>query len=299
MKKIINAFKSNKKRDEVIKSYMLLLEQWGVPVEEKTVFGEYGSTYINIAGDKANPPLLLFHGVGDNSALMWIFNAKYLSKYFRVYAIDALGGAGRSVSNINYATGFNTLKWLKSILDELKIDKAYAAGVSYGSLLVQMLLCYDPERIIKGVCMAGGSASAQFSKKSSVLEKMKIFLPEALFPSKSNCIKLVRKLSGINVEAFINNKILFEHWCLLLKYFNNMSMMKHKVEPIKQEDFIINKNNCLYIIGDMDKLAYSDESIRALKEPDLNYIIIKNAGHPVNHEYPDKVNSLIVDFLLS
>jgi hypothetical protein len=49
----------------------------------------------------------------------------------------------------------------------------------------------------------------------------------------------------------------------------------------------------------MDKLAYSDESIRALKEPDLNYIIIKNAGHPVNHEYPDKVNSLIVDFLLS
>ncbi len=102
MKKIINAFKSNKKRDEVIKSYMLLLEQWGVPVEEKTVFGEYGSTYINIAGDKANPPLLLFHGVGDNSALMWIFNAKYLSKYFRVYAIDALGGAGRSVSNINW-----------------------------------------------------------------------------------------------------------------------------------------------------------------------------------------------------
>ena len=183
MKKIINAFKSNKKRDKVIKSYMLLLEQWGVPVEEKTVFGEYGSTYINVAGDKANPPLLLFHGVGDNSALMWIFNAKQLSKYFRIYAIDALGGAGRSVSNINYATGFDTLKWLKSILDELKIDKAYAAGVSYGSLLVQMLLCYDPERIIKGVCMAGGSASAQFSQKSSVLEKMKIFLPEALFPA--------------------------------------------------------------------------------------------------------------------
>jgi hypothetical protein len=59
MKKVINAFKSNKRRDEVIKSYMLLLEQWGVPVEEKTVFCEYGATHINIAGDKSNPPLLL------------------------------------------------------------------------------------------------------------------------------------------------------------------------------------------------------------------------------------------------
>ena len=175
MKKMIKAFKSSTKQEEVIRTYKLLLEQWGIPVEEKISFGEYGLTYVNIAGDNANPPLLLFHGVGDNSALMWIYNAKELSKHFRIYAVDALGGAGRSVSNIKYANEFDTCKWLKSLLDELEIDKAYAAGVSYGSLLVQMLLCYMPDRIIKGVCMAGGSASAQFSQKSSVLKKMKIF----------------------------------------------------------------------------------------------------------------------------
>ena len=295
---MIKSFKNDKGKQEVFRTYNDLVEQWSVPVEDKAIYGKYGSTHVIIAGKEDNPPLLLFHGVGDNSALMWIFNAKELSKHFRIYAIDTMGGAGKSVSNDNYEKNFDVLNWLSTLLDSLKISKAFAVGVSYGSLIVQQLLCYMPDKVIKGVCLAGGSASAEYSKKSSALKKMKIFLPEALFPTKSNCIKLVKKLGGENSIKLIDNKSFFTHWCLLLKYFNNTSMMKHNVKPIEKEKYLVTKDNCLFVIGDKDKIAYSEDSVKALQQSDLNYLIIEGAGHPVNHEYPEKINMLIVDFLL-
>lgn len=40
--------------------------------------------HIITAGKPENPPLLLFNGTGDHSALMWIFNARVLSASYHV-----------------------------------------------------------------------------------------------------------------------------------------------------------------------------------------------------------------------
>ena len=39
-----------------------------------------------MAGEASNPSLLLFHGAGDNSALMWLNNAVELSRHYRMQA---------------------------------------------------------------------------------------------------------------------------------------------------------------------------------------------------------------------
>ncbi|MEK4439001.1 hypothetical protein [Paenibacillus sp. FSL K6-2862] len=51
-------------------SYNKLLHAWETDFEERNIETTYGLTHIIIAGDRSNPPLMLFHGTADNSAMM-------------------------------------------------------------------------------------------------------------------------------------------------------------------------------------------------------------------------------------
>lgn len=96
---MVNSFKNAKAQERVWHSYEQMVEQWPIQLEEIDVSTTYGLTHCILAGQKSNPPLLLFHGVGDNSAVMWILNIEKLSKHFYCIAIDTLGGPGDSDSN--------------------------------------------------------------------------------------------------------------------------------------------------------------------------------------------------------
>ena len=120
----------NKKQEEIIRqTYDQLLKLWGCELLEHDVQTNFGITHVIEAGQDGAPPLVLFHGVGDDSALMWIFNAAELSKHFKIYAIDTIGGPGKSVPNKNYNENFDDIAWIDQIFDGLKLEKAFIAGV--------------------------------------------------------------------------------------------------------------------------------------------------------------------------
>ena len=103
----MKVYRSKKMQQAIQRTYDALVAQWGVDVEEMDLETGYGTTHVIACGDAKNPPLLLFHGVGDDSALMWIYNAEYLSRYYRVYAVDTLGGPGKSVPGKLYNQEFD------------------------------------------------------------------------------------------------------------------------------------------------------------------------------------------------
>ena len=92
-------YKNNKGKELVIKSYNELLKLWNIKYEEVNLKTKYGITHCIISGDNNKPPLLMFHGVGDNSAVMWIKNIEDLSQHFHCIAVDTIGGPGKSVPN--------------------------------------------------------------------------------------------------------------------------------------------------------------------------------------------------------
>ena len=82
--------KSEKAKALIYDTNDRLLSRWNVEKEERDVPGTYGTTRVIICGDDCNPPLVLYHGVGDDSALMWLYNTEALSKHFRIYAVDTI-----------------------------------------------------------------------------------------------------------------------------------------------------------------------------------------------------------------
>ena len=150
----MKVYKSKKKQQEIVRTYDRLLEQWGVEIEELEIDTRYGMTHVVACGKKQNPPLLLFHGVGDDTALMWIYNAQYLSQYYRIYAVDTIGGPGKSVPGEGYNKEFDDVCWIDQILDALAIKETFLAGVSHGGYLVQLYSLCRPERVRRGISIS-------------------------------------------------------------------------------------------------------------------------------------------------
>jgi len=290
----MKVYRTKKMQREIIRTYNKLLEQWNVETEEINITTEYGTTHIVACGKKENPPLILFHGVGDDSALMWIYNAKYLSQIYRVYAVDTIGGPGKSVPGAGYNKDFDDVLWIDGILDKLSIEKAFFVGVSHGGYLVQIYTLSRPERVKKGISISGALSVKREGERVPAM--IKIFLPEALFPTKKNVKKLIEKLCGENVAVFMENSDIMEHYTYLLKGFNNMSMGYHKVRTFNEEEVDIIREKVEFLVGledPFEKLGGED----ALRRNHMKVTFYENAGHGLNHERAEEINAKIVEIL--
>ncbi|WP_409344563.1 alpha/beta fold hydrolase [Paenibacillus sp. MBLB4367] len=284
-------FKKAEGKALIYDSYDVLLAQWGVDKKELDFETPYGMTHAIVCGNPDNPPLLLFHGVGDNAALMWIYNMRELARYFYVIAVDTIGGPGKSEPNEAYFKHFKQSLWIDSIWDYFGLDKAHIAGVSNGAYLAGCYTAKHPDKVRGVVCMAGGI-------KISPVRMLLAFLPEALFPTEANTRRLLRKLTAPGSDAFESNPELLLHWSYLLKYFNNRSMMVHKYVPFTEADLAVLREKALFLIGEFDRLSNYPKAIQALQVHGLTYRIVKSAGHGINHEQPEKVHEEMIRFLL-
>ena len=293
-------YKNEKAGRMIQESYDALLKQWGVDIKELDISGRYGTTHVIETGNQKMSPLVLFHGVGDDAALMWVYNAKELGEHFHIFAIDTIGGPGKSKPGDGYDKSFDDEIWISELLDKLGLDKVFMAGVSNGAYLTQMYTIKNPERVIKGVSMAGVPVkSSGNSKMAAMKAMMKVFLPEALFPSDKNVMKLIRKMTGSNYTAFTDNETVFRHFKQLMTGFNRSAMLNHKVLGFSEEEIFSLKDKLLCIAGRKDPFIMLGGTVleETLKQYPLQVIFMDDAGHGINHEKSAEVNKLIVDFL--
>ena len=289
---MVKKYRNKKSGEQILRTYDQLLNIWGCDIKERDITTTYGTIHVIETGREDGTPLVLFHGVGDDAALMWVYNAKRLGEHYKVYAIDTMGGPGKSVPNENYNKDFDDIKCIDEVLNGLAVEKAVIAGVSNGAYLVQTYTLKRPERVIKGICIAGSVAVG--GKKMAMLAILKIFMPEALFPTEKNMVKLVRKLCGSHYTEFSGNPVVMEHFRSVLKGFNNAAMGYHKVEGFTPEEIDKIRPKITYLVGEEDpfqKLGGRE----LLIENKMDAIFYKDAGHALNHELYDEINEKIIE----
>lgn len=293
---MMKVYRSKKAQNRILDTYDKLIEKWDVKVEEMDIPTTYGNTHILACGEESKPPLVLFHGVGDDSALMWVFNAKALSEQFRVYAVDTIGGPGKSTLGEGYNKDFDDVFWIDKILEGLNLRKSSFIGVSHGGYLVQLYTLHRPDKVEKAICL---SAAVPIEGNGSTMKTMmKIFLPEALFPTKKNVIKLLKKLSGTNYSVFTENDLIMEHYTSLLKGFNNMAMRYHKVGAFSEDEVNKIRDKVFYLVGTDDPFEKMGGAL-ALKKYHMNVKFYDSVGHGINHEISDEINPMVIKILKS
>jgi pimeloyl-ACP methyl ester carboxylesterase len=146
-------------------AYDALLGRWPVPVDRTDLTSAYGTTSVTACGPADGKPLVLLHG-GGATAAVWFANAADLSRTRRVYAVDRIGEAGRSVRGERPVRSLDDLlDWLDGVLDGLGLDQADLCGHSYGGWIALSYSLHAPQRLRTLVlldptrCFAGFKAS--------------------------------------------------------------------------------------------------------------------------------------------
>jgi pimeloyl-ACP methyl ester carboxylesterase len=290
----VQAFKHAKGRGLIFKSYDQLLALWGTQVEEIDLPTKYGVTHCIQAGSKENPPLLLFHGVGDNSAVMWILNIQELSKHFYCIAIDTLGGPGKSVPNESYRkNSFDQADWINEVVELLGMNDFNLAGVSNGAYMAYNYATREPHKVNKVICLEGGMLAKPFK---SMIQTLLLMFPEILVPSTRNLLRILKKLSSPQSDLFDKHPEIANHLIMLMKTHNQQAMFVHKLNKYDKEKAAAVRDKLYFLIGD-HRLESKKDFIKILENDDFRYKIFTDTGHGINHEQPDLINHEIIEFL--
>ena len=298
---MVKRFRSSEGQQLVYKSYDKLLELWGVANKELDINTDFGSTHVIVSGNSMNPPLLLFHGSGDNSVMTWLPNIKDFIQHYYVVAVDYFGGAGKSEPNEDFSKKFDVVVWVNKVLDFLDIKKTNVAGLSYGGYLALAYTANNPDRVRKVVCMANypylKSAKGYFMTFSLVFRTARVLFPEVINLTEEKAIHILQKYTGpkCDVSSFFNEEM-SRHWFYIFKHSR---VGTQKLTFFDQTAMNIFREKVLFLIGDSDRLMNHPAIINIFKIYKLNYKIINNAGHVLNYEQPELINKETASFLLT
>jgi pimeloyl-ACP methyl ester carboxylesterase len=144
---MVRAFRTAEREAAFFNAYDAVLAKWPVPVEPVDLTSDFGTTRVHASGPASGPPLLLLHG-GGATATVWVNNVDALAATHRVYALDVIGGPGRSVHDgREIRTPADLMTWLDTVFDGLGVDRAALAGHSYGAWMALSCALHAPRRV--------------------------------------------------------------------------------------------------------------------------------------------------------
>ena len=258
--------------------------------------------------------VVLIHGFGDKKE-HWRAQIGELSKYFKVIRFDNRG-AGKSdrpegvYSMEVYADEINGL------LNHLDIEKTHIIGHSLGGMIVQNFALKYPERINKIV----------------LINTIAGIIPPGVPPDqgieyyRNNAIADLNAMKKDPLNAFIlkaKKSYSREFWKQIKenpkKKFHNIWLVEdlveekthygptekdliHQVEALRTHNTYDRlheiKNEVLIIAAEKDKSCpiLMNKKIHELL-PNSKFIVIEKAGHQSILEYPQIINSYIIEFL--
>jgi pimeloyl-ACP methyl ester carboxylesterase len=289
MKKRLPIFATSDGRAKYMAAYEAMFTLWKVPYDSMDVKTSYGSTHINVSGPGDGNPLVLLHGAGLSSTA-WFANIAGLSAHHRVYAVDIIGDAGKSVADRIMEKRTDYAEWLREVFDGLNIESCDLLGHSYGGwLTLNMALAY-PNRLRKIVLLAPAASIYPMNFLTNLGLHLTAF--KLLRPSARSMFKMIASKGTVFEETFIHLMEMVTRYCVSAIMFPT----KYADEELKQIDL-----PALLLIGAGEKIYNPKKAIARAQRwmPDLTAEIIPNVGHTLNLEKPETINARILKFLSS
>ena len=242
-------------------------------------------------GDSKNT-IVLLHGLGG-MAERWFPVVPFLSKKYRVIAVDLIGYGQSDKPQVDYTPEFFRDSIL-GLLETLSLEKVFMIGTSLGGEIVAECAATQNSAIKKIVMVA----PAGIMKKSTPV--LDAYTMAALYPNHES-VKTAyqmmmgekKEISSQSVENFISNMTRPNSKMAFLS-----TLLGMKNSPVITEKLKLIKIPALLIWGDADKMIpieYSKEFASSI--PDCNFVVMNGCGHTPYEEKPNEFSKIVLDFL--
>ncbi len=290
----LTLYKTDEGRAIAHGSYDNALELIPADFSEEYIETDYGLTHLLISGSADSEALFILPGLfGD--ATMWYPNLEALSAHYRVYAVDMpnYGGksqpAGASISSLD-----DYIIWFKQLLNHYDLSSVNAMGISYSSWLVLAMAREIPGNF-ESIIMLDPSETFMPMNGGIAWKGFKYFM---FFPNRKKYAKFLDWLGG----GYSDPELLKwrEHMLDVIEYGSTkmFDVPQHRIYDASELETV--KMPVLIMAGGKP-ILYSDpgqfkaNAINAL--PHAEVIIVPGAGHGLNVEKPEYVNSQVISFL--
>lgn len=267
-------------------------------------------------GDPNGKPIILQHGMTDNSR-SWSLAAPYFAEAgYHVYMPD-LRGQGKSSTMEGHYTTFQYATDLNAFCEAKKIDKAVCVGHSLGSFTMQTFWLMYPERVEKTVLVSSIPLFGYQAERLQTMYDAKIkplkddeHLSDAFMDFWYDCSKdpVEEEIKGEVFDKFLNY-MKKEAQGLCKKAWTNVlfGMLESNFcgsdKTSNMYKYIDKSKDCLILHGSTDEMTasvYQDELCNLLKNEqgsNVTYREYNGVGHNIQFVTPKKCSTDILGWL--
>ena len=219
-----------------------------------------------------------------------VFKYFGLSRNYRIYAIDTIGGVGRSVVFHPPKSRVDLAGWLNAVLDELRIIQTHILGHSYGGWLALNFALSAPERIKRLILLA------PLGLQPLVIQFWLKGIPAILFQRRPFIAGFMKWMT---VEGFVVNGLFVEQFVLGMKAFNLRYQIRALPTVFTDGELMQIKADTLLLIGGEEVIYKPEAAVKRSKQliQNIETEILPNASHGLPMEQAKIVNNRILHFL--
>ena len=248
-------------------------------------------------------PVIMIHGFLYHT-VMWKKNIDALAQKYRVYAID-LWGWGYSERLAAHEYSFELyMQEVVGFMDAMKIDKATLVGQSMGGGTAVKVAANYPDRVDKLILVDAAVLNFELSTTAKIYawpfvgEFMNMLPGDYLM---KNNLKTIFFYDPNLVTDEYAAEVL-RPLCIAGSYDGAMYIHRSVLKPpmLEKEAALLEKMNIpvLLIHGRQDEGVSLDKSEKLHQMwKNSKLVIFENAKHTPHEEYPEKFNTLALEFL--
>ena len=278
--------------------YEEALEAAHIAYEPIVVPTRFGHSHLVAVGPVDAPPVVLLHGMEGNAA-SWRHQLAGLQGDFRLYALDIIGSAGKSVPTRLAHDNDDHAIWLGDVLTGLGLAQTSLVGISNGSWLILKFAAYAPERVARAVLMsANGIAPVRFPyRMARVMDVAAVQVAKDTLAGALLTRDMVRRaVTGVYVADAAADPHEIEWFYLLAKYYR----FRFPPGPVTDAEMASLTAPTLLLMGEQERFFKIETVIERARRfiPHLTTEIIPGVGHNMCTDNPPLINQRLREFLL-
>lgn len=252
--------------------------------------GQHGQIHYWTAGD--GPNLLLLHQSG-NSSEEFSAVAPFLAKHYRMIAVD-LPGHGNSYDPVKEPHVEDYAAAVKTVLDELNVEKTHIVGHHGGALSAIALLADDPDRFAKAI-LSGLDEEYTPEEKQFLIDRV---------INTDTSVRAEADFMGDAWGRYMDMRSAGASPALMLKPF--ISFLDARQRPFrgiltnlgydKKEALTKLRGPVLLVNGELDSFVVKQERILAII-PEAEHFILPGASTFMFYDYAENCAEMVISYL--
>ena len=244
-------------------------------------------------------PLVLVHTIGQ-SIYTWRCLYASLIQHYRVIAVDMPGFGYSSRPDVYSYTIEEQSKALELFLDAIGIESAHVMGFSMGCAYVMDLCLRQPERAGRVILLAPGGLTPEMPTPVKLLDS-------GLFGGIAAALFGIRTVENVLSDCFfdltvgLNEDVVTEYYKTISDSASRRAL-RLSIHNFEDETLVSQLRTTempvLILLGSEDRWRTSAQTeLFHAAIPDAGYAMVRNAGHLLHEEKPDKILSAVLEFI--